>query len=187
MAWKAKAPERQPTAKRFAPVLLSLEEACRQPVPTMSTPAFVADVHLGKLAKRLLLLGFDVCYSNVATTRALYEMAMSQNRVLLSRGTPVGNPGFAFLLIQSEDPDIQLIQVVRHYNLYDHCAPFTRCLVCNGVLAAVPKEAVQSNLQQNTVRYFQAFWQCTACNRIYWNGSHYDRMRKLVEKIKEER
>jgi len=83
----------------------------------------------------------------------------------------------------SEEPFEQLQQVVRHFHLKEKFRPFSRCLVCNGVLESVDKEKIVDLLQQNTIDYFDAFWQCRECKRVYWKGSHYERMLKTMERI----
>ena len=152
----------------------------------MANPVFIADVHLGKLAKALRLLGFDTLYSNAFSPAQLCSLAAAENRVLLSRGAAFGKGAhFQSLVIQSENPEEQIIQVIQQLGLHDKLHPFTRCLVCNGLLHSVPKEKITSQLQENTARYFNEFWQCADCSRIYWKGSHYDRMLRLVEKIEQ--
>jgi uncharacterized protein len=150
----------------------------------MKTPRFVADVHLGKLARALRLLGFDTRYSNAYTPMQLVTLAKEENTVLLSRSTVFSKiTAIHSLIIQSEEPEKQMQAVVQHFNLQKQLQPFTRCLICNGLLEAVTKESVYAQLEPNTATFFDAFWQCTTCNRIYWKGSHYDRMLKLVKKV----
>ena len=145
--------------------------------PQPAAPLFIADVHLGKLAKALRLLGFDTLYSNAFTAAQLLTLARAQHRAVLSRGTAFRkHPDVTAVIIQSEKPDEQLLQVVQQFDLAKKRQPFSRCLVCNGLLAPVAKEKIAAQLQENTALYFNEFWQCTACKRIYWKGSHYDRM-----------
>jgi len=151
----------------------------------MEAPTFVADVHLGKLAKALRLLGFDTLYSNAYTPTQLLALAREQHRVLLSRGSAFQkHTDVHTVVIQSEDPDRQFQQVVQQFALREWLHPFTRCLVCNGLLKKVDKETIATQLQPNTRQYFSEFWQCATCHRIYWKGSHYDHMLNLVQKVR---
>ena len=144
---------------------------------------FIADVHLGKLAKLLRMLGFDTLYSNVYTSDALITLALEQERILLTKNQALHhNDGVQVFLITHETPEIQLQQVLQHFNLKEF-HPFSRCIVCNGLLQPVVKEKILSRLQQNTAKYFDEFWQCDNCGRIYWKGSHYERMQRLVNAI----
>jgi uncharacterized protein len=153
----------------------------------MNKPTFVADVHLGKLARALRLLGFDTLYSNTFTPAQLQALATDENRVLLSRSRAfLKNSAVHSFIIESEEPEKQLQAVVQQFNLQKQLQPFTRCLICNGMLEAVTKGQVYMQLEANTAIFFHAFWQCTNCKRIYWKGSHYDHMLKLVEKVEQE-
>jgi len=145
---------------------------------------FIADVHLGKLARLLRMLGFDVVYDNAFTNAELISIAIEQNRILLSRNEAFGKDNsFQSFLIIDEEPDLQLTQVIKHFELKKDLAPFTRCIVCNGLLQSISKEEIKDKLLANAFQYFNEFCQCSNCGRIYWKGSHYERMKKLVEKF----
>lgn len=143
---------------------------------------FIADVHLGRLAKWLRMLGFDTAYKNSFTTDELTRIAREENRTLLSRNSALAKKdSFTSFIITEEEPELQLQQVLEHFHLKEQVHPFTRCMVCNGLLEKVDKQAILPLLQQNTRAYFDAFWQCRNCRRIYWKGSHYERMMKMME------
>lgn len=145
---------------------------------------FIADVHLGRLAKWLRMLGFDTLYNNAFASGELVTLAGEENRILLSRNsTHSKNDSIDSLIITHEEPALQLQQVIQHFDLKESFRPFTRCLVCNGFLENVSKEAVLSRLQPNTAAFFHEFWQCLDCKRIYWKGSHFDRMMKMIESM----
>lgn len=147
---------------------------------------FVADVHLGKLAKALRMLGFDTVYHNGFTKAGLIKIAVAENRVLLSRNASLeANPFIRVFIIQDEDPDAQLRQVITHFQLGAYITPFTRCLICNDLLQPVAKPEVVHRLPENTRLHFNEFWQCASCRRVYWKGSHYDRMQQIVQQIKQ--
>lgn len=149
----------------------------------MST-TFIADVHLGKLAKALRLLGFDTLYNNNAIPQQLLATAGEQQRVLLSRYAPFTKAlGSLSFTITSANPTEQLQEVVTHFQLKNAIQPFTRCLVCNGPLKTVSKAVINHLLEPNTRAAFNEFWQCKNCQRIYWKGSHYERMLQLVQQF----
>jgi uncharacterized protein with PIN domain len=144
-------------------------------------PLFIADVHLGKLAKALRLLGFDTVYSNAFTPAVLLRLAGAESRVLLSRSAGLtAHTEVLNLHIQSPDPEVQLCEVVHRFQLYQTFRPFTRCLICNGQLSTVPKETIRDQLEPNTATYYEEFWQCELCRRVYWKGAHYHRMHALI-------
>jgi len=149
---------------------------------------FLADANVGKLARLLRMLGFDTVYDNAFSTQQLKEIAGREDRVLLTRNPAADKlfPAIRRFIITDENPYIQVKQVIKYFDLEERLRPFTRCIACNGVLHAAPKENIIDILQQNTALYFDDFWQCDDCNRIYWKGSHYERMLQLVEDINEE-
>lgn len=145
---------------------------------------FIADVHLGRLARWLRMLGFDTLYQNNFTRPELLRLAYEQQRVLLSRDQKLSNnPFIRTFILPEEDPERQLQQVVRHFNLQPQFHPLTLCLICNAPLHAVPMESVQHLLPGQTKKFFREFWQCPQCQRVFWKGSHYERMQQLMEQF----
>jgi uncharacterized protein len=148
-------------------------------------PRFVLDTHLGKLAAYLRMLGFDTLYRNDYDDRTLAEISSGERRILLTRDRgllkrSVVTHGYH---IRETDPERQLVEVVRRFDLFRAIAPFRRCLRCNGALESVPKEAVADRLAPLTRQYYDEFATCPACGRVYWRGSHYERMQQLVERV----
>ena len=101
----------------------------------MENEKFIADVHLGKLARYLRLLGFDTWYKNSSETSELITIAKEEQRILLSKNILFAKgKTVRFCIIQSETAITQLKQVVNEFSLKDHVIPFSRCMICNGVL-----------------------------------------------------
>lgn len=73
--------------------------------------------------------------------------------------------------------------MLRYFRLAGKLQPFTRCLVCNGPLEGVDKSLVADALESGTRAGFDEFYRCTVCRRVYWKGSHYERMAGLVARI----
>jgi hypothetical protein len=147
---------------------------------------FILDVHLGKLARLLRLLGFDTLYENNYTDRMIADTLKAETRIVLTRDInllkhKVIEWGY---WLRSQHPPNQLREVLHRYRLADKIQPFTRCLACNGCIDLVNKEAIADKLQPDTARYFNEFYQCRSCKRVYWKGSHYERMLQWVEKFK---
>jgi uncharacterized protein len=139
--------------------------------------AFACDMHLGTLARRLRLLGFDTWYGNDATDATLVEVAtngtgrvlLTRDRGLLSRRVVVH--GF---LPRSDDPDRQLLEVVRRFGLVRAAAPLSRCVRCNDLLEPVTIEQVGDEVPPRSRRAFDRFARCRGCRQVYWPGSHLD-------------
>ena len=152
-------------------------------------PRFILDNHLGRLAAYLRMLGFDCLYHNDYQDDELAETSQREDRILLSRDRRLlmrkaVTQGYC---LRSLDPLKQLVEVVRRFALASRVAPFHRCLRCNHPLERVSKEDVLDRLEPLTKLYFDEFQICPACRQIYWKGSHYQKMQKLVAEVIEDR
>lgn len=148
---------------------------------------FVVDVNLGRLARLLRLLGFDVCWPGAAADdAALAAISAGQRRILLTRdrGLLKRSAVSHGLFVRSRRPEEQAVEVIRRLDLSHRLAPLTRCLRCNGELTEVAKDAVVDRLQPLTRRYYHRFSRCAACGQIYWAGSHLGRLVDQVDRIR---
>jgi uncharacterized protein with PIN domain len=146
---------------------------------------FLADGHLGKLTRDLRLLGLDVAYSRAAIDPQLVARAVAEERVLLTRDRlllmhAAVRDGY---YLRSQDPEEQTREVVARFNLRDRIAPFTCCLRCNGLLAAVPKAEIIEQLEPLTKIYYETFRRCRDCGCIYWRGSHFEKLRARIDRL----
>jgi uncharacterized protein with PIN domain len=165
---------------------------------TIEIQQFVADGHLGKLARDLRLLGLDVLYERTAEDRQLLELAKIDNpekvgahevirsRALLTRDRrllmhAVVRHGY---YVRSQNPLDQTIEVLRRFALSAALAPFTRCLACNAPLEPVEKADVFDQLEPLTKIYYERFRRCGGCGQIYWQGSHFDKLQARVEEVR---
>lgn len=150
-------------------------------------PRFVVDVNLGRLARLLRVLGFDVWWSSAADDQALADISLDQQRILLTRdrGLLKRRTITHGLFVHSQHPEEQTFEVLRRLDLRRRIKPFTRCVRCNGQLAPVAKEQVIDQLEPLTRRYYDEFSQCPECGRIYWAGSHFDKLSRLVDRLLE--
>lgn len=151
----------------------------------LTSAKFILDVHLGKLARLLRLLGFDTLYENKFSEKAIAATAKQQNRIVLTRD--VGLLKYKSIehgyWLRSQEPLEQVKEIVEKFALKDFIHPFTRCMVCNGIIERVAKEKILDQLPPATAAYFNEFYQCQNCKRIYWKGSHYERMMRFIESI----
>ena len=147
---------------------------------------FIADGHLGKLARDLRLLGLDVVYDRDAQDRQLLAVMNIDNRALLTRDRwllmhKVVRHGY---YPRSQDAAEQTIEVMRRFDLSSVIAPFTRCLRCNALLEKVEKGEVIEKLEPLTRIHYEHFRRCTGCRRIYWPGSHFEKLRARIAGIR---
>jgi uncharacterized protein with PIN domain len=157
----------------ISPLLMLREKPLRN-------PRFILDVNLGKLAKRLRLLGFDSLYRNDYHDADVVNIAVNEQRIVLTRDrrllyVKLISHGY---WVRAVDVKSQIDEVLRRFDLYDSIQPFVRCLVCNGLLAPVAKADILHRLEPKTRLYYQVFHQCADCRRIYWEGSHIEDMRQ---------
>ena len=85
---------------------------------------------------------------------------------------------------RSPDPDEQIIEVIRRFDLAELIVPYTRCLRCNGLLQRVDKAEVFDQLEPLTKIYYQDFRRCNVCAKIYWSGSHFEKLKGRLEQIR---
>ena len=148
-------------------------------------PSFVLDVHLGKLAHLLRMLGFDTLYRNTYTDEELVAIAAHDGRTLLSkdRALVADDAVQRGLVIRSQTPRVQLLEVLDWFDLYRESRPFTRCLECNDLLSPASERDVQAFLPPAVRGRYEEFNTCVHCGRVYWKGSHYRRMEEYVKEI----
>jgi len=150
---------------------------------------FVLDVHLGRLARTLRLLGFDAMWRNDATDDELAAISVDEKRILLTRDRGLLKRAKVTrgYFVRETDRRLQIVEILRRFDLFGAIAPFGRCLACNGELEPVAKTEVEARLPPRTRQDYDAFWTCPDCGRIYWKGSHYDRLATQVEDIRRAR
>lgn len=146
---------------------------------------FVLDGHLGRLAAYLRMLGFDTLYRNDYDDAELARISAEEHRILLTRDVQLLmrktiTHGY---FVRSRLPGKQLLEVLSRFDLARTQNPFTRCMHCNGDIKRVDKHLVLSHLMPQTRAHYNEFWQCQSCGKIYWKGSHYQRMLSLISGI----
>lgn len=143
---------------------------------------FVLDVHLGKLARSLRMLGFDTLYENNYSDNAIAKIAEKDERIVLTRDIGLLKQKIIQwgYWLRSQQAEEQLAEVIRYFKLQAKFQPFSRCIACNGRIIKTLKENVADRLPSKTKQYFNEFFQCQSCRRVYWKGSHYERMQTFI-------
>lgn len=150
-----------------------------------SVPIFLADAHLGGLARFLRMLGFDTLHENAFGDAEIRRLAAHEGRIVLTRDREllkcreVARGCFVHAL----RPEAQLAEVAERYRLAAQARPFTLCLRCNLPLQAVDKSAVARRLPPQVAALQERFFHCPGCGRVYWPGSHYRRMQASLQAI----
>jgi uncharacterized protein with PIN domain len=146
---------------------------------------FILDVHLGRLARLLRLSGFDTYYETLAADATIAQIAAKEDRIVLTRDIgllkhKIIDWGY---WLRSQHRDEQFKEVACRFNLWSSFSPFTFCLACNGKIQEVSKKSIINQIPANAGLYFQSFYQCQGCKRVYWKGSHYEHMIKTLERL----
>ena len=170
---------------RFTNVDIGTLTHVRPPPP--DTVRFVVDVHLGTLARRLRLIGLDTAYRPDANDAELAELADRERRILLTRDQGLLKRRLVVhgYFVRETRPHPQLVEVLRRFGPLD-LHPFSRCLHCNDVLREVPKSAIDAALLPRTRQHYDQFQACAGCGRIYWKGSHWERLMHVIDAAREE-
>ena len=148
-------------------------------------PRFVLDAHLGKLARLLRLLGFDTLYRNDFDDAEIIDISLEQGRIVLTRDRGILKHGRLThgYCVRSPASVEQVREVVARFDLRSSIAPFKRCMMCNGAIRVVSRRDVEHRLPPRASREHDEFRHCEGCDRVYWKGSHYARLRALVQRL----
>ncbi|MFN3420410.1 MAG: DUF5615 family PIN-like protein [Armatimonadota bacterium] len=150
---------------------------------------FIADVMLGKLARWLRILGYDVAYDPDAEDETLVARAVAEGRILLTKDRHLIERWrrklrqHGYLLLTDDDWRKQLKETVTHFKLDIHNHRMTRCPDCNGLLEEVPKESVRYKVPFFVFTAHDRFARCSQCGKVYWAGSHYERMNAALDEL----
>jgi uncharacterized protein with PIN domain len=145
---------------------------------------FMADAMLGRLARWLRILGYDTAWEEHISDEALVRRALEEERVILTRDRSLGSEWRVsdIGLVQAEEPVAQLAEVAAAFDLGARARPFTRCSLCNTELVAADRDAARGRVPARILERFARFQRCPGCDRFYWDGSHTDRMRRVLAK-----
>ena len=145
---------------------------------------FIADVMLGKLAKRMRLLGFDVLYDRTLDDNEIIRLSLEQQRMILTRDSALAERPLAtnHLFITANLVKAQLDQALSAFHIKTVTGFLTRCSLCNEVLAPISKEEAKDLVPPYVYDKQENFLRCETCRRIYWVGTHVKKMAVPMEK-----
>jgi len=149
-------------------------------------PRFVADTHLGKLARHLRMAGFDTLHGNDWEDDRIVAVSLAQRRTILTRDLGMlrrreVERGYFVRAVESE---AQLSEVVAALQLEGLLAPFTRCRECNAPLEEAARESVAARIPPRVSGLYDRFKRCPSCDRVYWEGTHYQRMQGVIARLR---
>jgi uncharacterized protein with PIN domain len=146
---------------------------------------FIADVHLGKLARLLRMMGFDTAWAHDLSDEAIASAARTERRIILSRDRGLLKRRLVThgCLVRSLAPREQLAEVLQRFDLAGQLRMFSRCMACNVPLARVTRISVLDALPAAVAETCTEFSRCPDCGRVFWRGSHWERMKKLAAEV----
>ncbi|MFO7877638.1 MAG: Mut7-C RNAse domain-containing protein [Desulfovermiculus sp.] len=146
---------------------------------------FIVDVNVGKVAKLLRMLGLDAAFHFSWRDEQIADKADREGRIALSkdRGLLKRKQIMWGRLVRGHTPNEQFLDVMNFFEIHPPFAIFSRCLACNMTLEPVAKKDIEYRLKPKTRLYYHRFYLCPQCQRIYWRGSHYQRMQSWLQKI----
>lgn len=147
---------------------------------------FFVDAMLGKLAKKLRVLGYDSVYSSDKEDDEIINIAKNENRILITKDSQLAKKGIKknvdVIEITGNDEIEQFLQINKKVNL-GKCVvsgKYSRCSVCNGELESIDKIKAQEKIPPRVSEQTNEFWQCKKCQKIYWEGTHIQNLQKFV-------
>ncbi len=153
------------------------------------SPKFIVDNNVGKLAKWLRIMGYDALFINPIEDNTLVDIGLREDRIVLTRDNHIlrrrvtQNGSLHVIFINNDDLEDQLRQVIRTAGLDATSKLFTRCLRCNQSLMLKSREEIKGLVPPHVYATQEKFSQCPNCGRIYWPGTHWERMKEKIREI----
>jgi hypothetical protein len=149
---------------------------------------FIADINLGNIVKYMRVLGFSCFYNPLLTPREIIEISNAENRIILTRSKNLlkfKEVTHGIFLRPGSTPE-QIRQIIDCLDIKDSIKPFSRCLICNTRLKSVSKEKILNKIPPKTKAFCDEYVQCPSCDKIYWKGTHFKNMEKVVRQIRDQ-
>ncbi|MGB8319262.1 MAG: Mut7-C RNAse domain-containing protein [Ignavibacteriaceae bacterium] len=154
-------------------------------VKPLRNKKFVLDVHLGTLARYLRMTGFDTKYKNDDDDDEIVDVSLNEKRTILTRdkGILKRNEVTHGYFVRNQNPELQLKEVAERFSLKNEIREFERCLECNTRLEKIDKEEIIERLPLKVKQRHNNFWYCRNCDKIYWRGTHFEKMREIINRL----
>jgi uncharacterized protein len=146
---------------------------------------FVADAHLGGLAQLLRLAGFDTLYDNNYPDEEIEALAAAEHRIVLTRDRELLKRRTIThgCYVRALKPQAQLHEIFGRLDLATSARPFRLCLTCNAPLHPIGRGEVRERVPEGVFERQTRFVTCDVCRRVFWEGSHWKRMRALMDTV----
>ena len=150
---------------------------------------FYTDSMFGKLARFLRMLGYDTLYRRDETIEDMLNESKHSNRILISSSEKViskcNKLQIHSIKISSNDISEQLKQIEGLLEIsFDTSPREMRCSLCNGLLISKNKLEIIDRIPAGTSRRYEEFWECDTCSQIFWLGSHWEDIKRIIQKLR---
>jgi len=146
---------------------------------------FIADINLGDIVKYMRVLGLDLYYDSLLSTREIIEISKRENRIILTKSRKLlkfKDISHGIFICPGTTTE-QIRRIIDYLDIKDNIKPFSRCLGCNTRLDIVLKEKILDRIPPKTKEFCNEYVQCQSCDKIYWKGTHFTNMKKVVRQI----
>lgn len=153
----------------------------------LRNPKFIADVHLGKLARYLRMMGFDVLYKNDFDDDEIVNLSLLERRAILTkdRGILKRSEVTHGYWVRTTKVKEQVIEVTKRFDLKNIIKEFSRCIECNTLLIKTDKDKILRELPPRVAQSQEEFYRCPVCNKNYWKGTHHQQMLSFIQSVKD--
>jgi uncharacterized protein with PIN domain len=164
---------------------LNITEVTRLRKIPLRRHKYLADIDLGNIVRFMRVLGFDVYYDSLLSTRKIIEISKRENRIILTRSRKLlkFNDVTHGIFIHPGTTTEQIRRIIDHLDIKDNIKPFSRCPRCNTLLKTVSKEKILYRNPPRTTELCDENVQCPSCNKIYWKDTHFINMKKVIKRI----
>ena len=164
---------------------LNIENVTRLREIPLRRTAFIADINIRDIVKYMRALGFDVYFNPSLSHRDIIEISRKEKRIILTKSKNLLKFSEVThgIFLHPGSTTEQIRRVVDYLHIKDSVRPFSRCLSCNGLLEGVSKEAIEDRVPPKVRRFFSEYTYCRPCDKIYWKGTHFTNMKKVIDQI----
>ncbi|HOP46859.1 MAG TPA: Mut7-C RNAse domain-containing protein [Desulfobacteraceae bacterium] len=146
---------------------------------------FIADINIGDIVRYMRALGFDVFFDPLLTIREIIEISGRENRIILTKSRRLlkfSDVTHGIYVHPGKFPE-QIKRIIQYLDIKDTVKPFSRCLLCNGLLLGVEKDKIINRIPQKTRSFCNEFSYCKKCDKYYWKGTHWIHMKEVLDRI----
>jgi hypothetical protein len=167
---------------------LNIENVTRLRKIPLRRTKFIADTNLTGIVKYMRMLGFDVYHDPLLSAREIIDISKKENRIILTKSKKL----LKFkdvthgIFVRTGTAEEQIKRIIDYLDIRDKVKPFSRCLRCNNLLLSVQKEKILNRIPPKTSEFCDQYAECRACNKLYWEGTHFINMSMMIDKVLEQ-